>query len=112
MTKLCRSCGKKIAKRFSYMVFQRYANMFIGHVVRDENPETRQDVERLSNMPVAYIRRHPHPDMKHLIHYAALWDGESYQDPYFCTNYCAQLMGRVAAREGMWLQSAADIRDS
>ena len=111
MKPLCRTCGKALKRKLEYIVFQERVGAFIGRTTRPENPTTRKEVERLVNIPVVYLRRCKQAGKEHLIAYAALWDGESYVDPYFCSNRCAETLGRCCAREGTWLQRAIDIRD-
>lgn len=100
----CRYCSRPIKKR-TRTVFLRvpdpnakYANTdseFWRTVEVEKLPQTREECQKLTNRKVVSIRR-----WQDGIHSFTDWDGESYDDEFFCTTTCAQGLGYAAAREG------------
>ncbi len=100
---LCRCCAKPIKKRTRLHTFghanpQRHS----WCTEHTEKPTTRQEVQRLTNQQVVSIRRH-----NGFVYSASTWDGETYMDPFFCTDSCGRAFGRMAAEHFPDLQTQA-----
>lgn len=87
---LCRYCGRKIAKSTTTIFCERTSTW----QPKDDTPRTKADCERISNQPVVSVKYH-HPVIGYddsgepihgprFVNYFSTWDGESYQDGYFC----------------------------
>lgn len=84
---LCRLDGRPIRKK-TESVF------FAGSQMRDrrpENPQTKAEAQRYVNQQIVSIRK----GYKGISH-VTTWDGESYEDAYFCTGDCARRFGYFA----------------
>lgn len=98
---LCRCCGKAIKKRTVAFIVDKHPpgpnvhhtnSEFWRHVYSDPLPKTKADCQRLTNLEVVSLRKHNGD----VVHFGA-WDGESYDDEFFCTGGCAQRWGYVMA---------------
>lgn len=92
----CRSCGRPIRKLTTTVWFGAqapHADAF--SISRTEKPATLDEARRLVNQQVV---SHQWRGDREWIHRMGLWDGESYQDEFFCTGECAKRLGYAAAR--------------
>jgi hypothetical protein len=107
----CRTCGKPIRK-WTVTVYVRkepskydHEAAWIRHAyVGDNWPKSKADCQKLTNQQILSVSYTPitkDGDVigQRLSHFGE-WDGESYIDQYFCSNTCAQNMGRAAAIKG------------
>ena len=105
---LCRYCGKKIAK-WTETVY-----------VRDRSVRSKADCEKRTNQKVVSVRYEDPGRFKRSapkdyyteaeiceaeaqgrwVDMFTTWDGESYQDEFFCNGTHAQYFGYAAARAG------------
>jgi hypothetical protein len=101
----CRTCGRAI-KRYTITNFFGYANLQNSSSSRyhAEEIKTRDEAARQLNERVVSFRKGYRG--KAIV---GTWDGESYVDPYFCTERCAATFGRMAAREHPTLQTVAAV---
>jgi hypothetical protein len=113
----CIVCGRRIAKNTRSLRFERpwgthvegeRAVLHGGYMVTvylAERPRTRAEAQRYTNEPIISSKRGVDGTLSEV----RTWDGESYRDPYFCTNRCAQQQGYAAAQHGhrfTWKASA------
>jgi hypothetical protein len=86
----CLQCGKPIPKKTEWQEYRH----------TDENaPRSKAEAQRLFNATVVGLRYWPSGRACSVF----TWDGESYQDEYFCAKQCAERFGRRAARLGVRL---------
>lgn len=101
---LCRYCGKPIAKRVDTIYFGRKTHG------RPEFPATLDEARRLVNGKVVSCRwmrmkdrfgykAQGEPDHDYVA-WVGVWDGESYEDEYFCTQVDARRLAYLYARGG------------
>lgn len=91
---LCRACGKPIAKQVREVEFGRAAP---GHDFQSSKPEipaTVAEARRYVNGIIVSSRRGHQGNLR-----VGVWDGETYVDPHFHSNGCAERFGRSMARE-------------
>ena len=102
----CRACGKLLRKSTSELWFGQSD----AQIARDpgrcrpEKPASRAEAQRLVNQQIVSIGRSRHGYIDHV----TTWDGESYQDKFFCTNRCAMRLGYAAANSGQVLKEYND----
>lgn len=115
---LCRACGKPIAKHTSAIYFG-WSTLSSGSMIetgqaRREKPRTRAEAQRVSNKEITSVRWHretrngervPSEDYIDRIN---VWDGETYEDQFFCSTQCAVRLARACARDGKVLQPYND----
>lgn len=95
----CRYCGKPIAKKTNGAWFGSKAANGPGNYV--EKPKSVEEVRQLTGLQVASVRwDHQHPGPDNFIFSVTLWDGESYQDEYFCGPGHAARLGQLLAAAG------------
>ena len=103
----CRWCGKAIRKATDYHIVSAPFD-------RSDDPvlTSQQDCQRQQNAKVVYVRYSREGDYWHnravqegkikpedrLVSDYRTWDGESYEDEFFCTNTCAIRFARSIAR--------------
>lgn len=104
----CIVCGRKIRKLTRSVRFERpwgthaegeRAVLHGGYMVTlymAERPRSRAEAQRYSNEAIISSKRGTDGTLSEV----GTWDGESYQDRYFCTNNCAQKQGYAAAQHG------------
>lgn len=93
---LCRYCGRTIKKRTEDVYFN--SDRFHGGfgLRRPERPVTREEAQKYSNKKIIAIRFDEDRDGR-CVSRVTLWDEESFADPYFCKNGCAENFGRMMA---------------
>jgi hypothetical protein len=105
---LCRYCGKAIAKRTSTVVFGEAPRSRSGQVeyftYREERPKSKEEAQRLLNSQVVSVRYDvdyslPAEERERFVIRATTWDGEHYEDEFFCNGDHARLFGYAAARD-------------
>jgi hypothetical protein len=114
MGPLCRYCGKPIAKR-TRLVNVDHAETdqrqyhdhteFWTHVyVTDETwPKNKADCQKLTNRQVVAVKYGAHVRgdyYEHRVRAFSDWDGESYDDPFFCNGDHAKRLGYLMADGG------------
>lgn len=122
---LCRA-GKPIGLWTATIHFGSSKNSGADHWWREsvERPPTREDAQRLVNEKIVSIRwsrgrkilasEMTHSDQPVEARYvsrAALWDGETYADKFFCKGTCASAFAYMAASSttpGIYSQAWAD----
>lgn len=103
----CIVCGKPIKKKTETVYFKLAdAEHPHGTVEReyqwssklylDVIPKTKTEAQRYVNQPIVHVSR-SHRDE---IYSVSIWDGESYDDPFFHSGDCAKKQGYAAARAG------------
>ncbi|GGB09131.1 hypothetical protein GCM10011491_41360 [Brucella endophytica] len=105
---LCRYCGKKIAKKTETIYFGPEAAAHVTDFAssRPEYPTSKEEVQRLVNgqvVGVSWSRGEDYYAKKagcDFIFKASTWDGESYQDPFFCNGEHAKRFAYALARAG------------
>ena len=119
---LCRGCGRPIAKwTDSYSVVEHRHYRPDGpaegraHVERFGSgqrvidcpiPRSKGDCQRLVNETVVNVQYSKGENDRFVVRFST-WDGQSYQDEFFCTNNCAIALGYAMARKG-WRLVARD----
>jgi hypothetical protein len=109
---LCRWCGHPIAKRTTRVHIvpvlgpNHRDSMFWRYVAVGDNwPKTKADCQKLTNHTVVRVGYttlyddNGEPAGKRLTEFGE-WDGESYQNKYFCNGEHAKEMGNAAAAKG------------
>ncbi|WP_066725267.1 hypothetical protein [Sphingomonas pituitosa] len=116
--RLCIVCGRPIAKRTSDFFFRepvayqppkphswggdhnaieakpdgwREGNSIYLH----QRPRSREEAQRYVNGEIISVRRDGE-----VLSRVSYWDGESWQDRFFCTNRCAMDQGYASAQHG------------
>ncbi len=105
---LCRSCGKPIARYTEVRyVWDRQPKFNTDSIiVVPEGLHSKADCQRYSNKIVTAVGYSYDTDVNYertgsrRVDKFYEWDGESYQDEFFCTNACAHDFARMAARSG------------
>jgi hypothetical protein len=105
----CLQCGAAIPKRFeAWSVSPATANGRQNGEVDARRrsiyfdkdhpgaPSTIADCQRFTNATVKRVNGY----LAGRVSSFSAWDGESYQDPHFCKNKCAERFGRRAAAAG------------
>lgn len=98
----CIVCGRAIKKRIvtTWLRSEEQAARHVGgtsYRTVPELPTSAEQVRRLTNAPhITKLYRYSSGE----IHGFNTWDGESYQDDFFCTDRCAQRQGYAAAQHG------------
>lgn len=119
---LCRYCGRGIAKHTdswriehtSFDTSRRDSRLRKGAVFCDKPPLTQAQAQRLVNAQIVSVRYSDLWDklgddgmvhssdtetIRHIGHLTT-WDGESYEDPYFCNGTCRTRFAYVMAEGG------------
>lgn len=106
---LCRYCGGKIKKvtqtRFLFQS-EWQARIDPDFVPRKFNraeaeciyPKTREEAQRLFNHPIVHVT-YAHPKERG-IEKVSVWDGESYEDEFFCSGTHARWFANAMALQG------------
>jgi len=98
---ICRWCKRKIKKRTTriYLVPEGGTDFNGGEFWRtiflrpDQKwPVTKEEAQTLVNEKIISHSYH-----NGRIHSVGVWDGESYDDPYFCTGNCARQFAYAVA---------------
>lgn len=103
---LCRYCGKAIRKRTRSVLFNRPDNRGANPytICRPEKPKSRKEAQGLFNETIVSLRwtRGEEYGAKQAgfdyISTCSIWDGESYEDEFFCNGEHARMFGYAAAR--------------
>jgi len=103
---LCRCCGKSIPKRtITYHVMEPDSVQSISEspfwkTVRPPHRLTsKAECQRYTNHPIVSVRYSDYKG-RHVTSFSA-WDGESYEDPFFCNGTCARDFAYLMARGGL-----------
>lgn len=98
---LCRYCAKAISKRTETVFFGRN----VGGTMLDarlEQPQSRAEAQAVLNQQVVSVHwRESVVDgawKRAFIDRVSIWDGESYDDEFFCSGSHARQFGYAAAR--------------
>jgi hypothetical protein len=107
---LCRFCGKGIKKHTHTVWFGQGRESRNDYSTSLEaKPTSREEAQRLVNQEIVSISWEYHwsrdEDDKSVktrdhIHKVTTWDGESWDDPFFCNGDHAQRFGYASARGG------------
>lgn len=108
---LCRFCGKPIRKRTDWVRFGVAPVELENGRGRVERPATRAEAQRFVNGKITASRfataaRIDAPDgratrmiaVDRYVREVSVWDGETYEDEFFCTGEHAKLFGYASAR--------------
>lgn len=112
---LCRNCGRRIRKRTALVRVKEkpseYDRPDLGFSSYHYGVlHTKADCQRVSNQKVVSVDYHEiweddpssaygdRTSRRGTVNTFTTWDGESYEDPYFCTGTCAKEFGYRAAR--------------
>jgi len=91
----CRQCGSDLTPELNYHHLKPVPDD-PGH------PKTVEDCQRLTNHPIMSVHGYSGSSDREwwpFIDWFSTWDGESYRDPFFCTDACAAKYGRRAVVE-------------
>lgn len=69
--------------------------MDITTIYTSKRPRSKEEAQLLTNQPV--IRA---PVKNGVVTQITTWDGESYQDKYFCSDKCCRMQGYASAHHG------------
>jgi hypothetical protein len=111
---LCRYCGEPVKKRTKSIWFRErrpnttyglFETEFSHTEVVDERPLNRAEAQRYSNFPIVSVSYErplsSAPDDKpRRVASVTVWDGESYDDAYFCKGACATAFAYLFAKLG------------
>lgn len=98
----CRQCGA---------VLELATDIYwMGSAIQPDHPRSAEDCQRLTNRRVVAIYDYgvARPDRYGLVERFEVWDGESYAQADFCSDKCAAVYGRRAARELAMLDPGGD----
>jgi hypothetical protein len=115
---LCRTCAKPIRKHSTIVwVHEKptphhhpsaYSRYIYGELRSKEDCTQHTNQQVLSvGYTTDYKDGEPQPETCRVRKFTE-WDGETYEDEFFCSSTCAQAFGRMAARSGK-VQSAAYV---
>lgn len=103
----CRYCGKPIAKATQSIYVRMPSDDGILSNGQIDGPlYSKADCQTKTNQHVISVVYHQprdyngEPDGKPYVRRFGIWDGESYISEFFCSGKCAELLGRLMAREG------------
>lgn len=112
----CRVCGIAIKKVTRTVRFGRKEHNDFFIMSRTEHPKSREEAQRLLGGKVVSVRwfRSPkdedrpegvgarafHDPGFDYIDQVTMWDGESYDDEYFCNGNHAKMLGYASAKSG------------
>jgi hypothetical protein len=108
---LCLWCGKRIAKyttRHNVVTPAMWSQSFGQRF--DSMPKNLADCQKLTNETVVSVEYQYEQDDNYertgrkVIHSYSTWDGESYQDKFFCNGDHAKRFGYAAAHHGLRLK--------
>lgn len=97
----CRWCGKPIRKHTvtvwldTSKTWKGQDTEYSRHLVVENRPETKEECQKFTNKMIVSVRRYY--DTKYIWRFNE-WDGESYEDAFFCTTACSSEMGYAAAK--------------
>lgn len=101
----CRWCAKAIAKRTETIWFGRAESRDPAHF-RGEKPKSRAEAQKLVNQQIVSLRwsfkwdgNYETQEREH-IGQITVWDGETYDAEFFCSQSCAASLGRSMAAQG------------
>lgn len=122
---LCRWCGTPIKKRTARVYLRKAIDpkydrnsMLSRYIpVGDNWPKDKADCQKLTNHQVTSVSYSPLKDANFnvvgkKIDQFGEWDGESYDDEFFCTGAHARLMGYGAAVGGWSTKDYREARDA
>jgi hypothetical protein len=113
----CLWCGKRIAKhttRRYVITIAMWKQAFGDHYA--SLPKTLADCQKLTNEKVVSVDYQYETDDtnyeykrtgRRVVHHYTTWDGESYQDEFFCNGDHARSFGYAAAHHGLRLKKRA-----
>lgn len=98
----CRQCGVGLEPATDIY--------WMGSTIQPDHPRSAEDCQRLTNRRVVAIYDYgiTRPDRYGLVERFEVWDGESYSQLDFCSDKCAAVYGRRAARERDLLEPGGD----
>lgn len=109
---LCRHCGGKIGKRTEIVYFGRSEREVERNQGRSEQPKNKAEAQRYVNGEIVSVRYShlasinyrdqgsTHVTVPRYVDTATVWDGETYDDEFFCSNRHAVEFGYASARGG------------
>lgn len=107
----CRYCGRPCKKKSLSHWFGEVRRQSDYERFHIERPRSRAEAQRLVNGEIIQTRWAEDAEGRY-IERIQVWDGESYMDPFFCTDSCAAAMGRsVAKHHGFVTQSYTDAME-
>lgn len=95
LVKKCKQCGSDLKPHTT-------KHHMSDRPAAENHPKTVDDCQRLSNEPVIAIHGYAsnsRSDWWPFVSWFETWDGESYDDPDFCRDYCAAEYGRRAVQQ-------------
>lgn len=99
---LCRYCGAKIRKATEHTYIRTHGDTqgirLESTIFVDELPQTKQQAQRLFNQQIVSVRRN-HPRDPGITQ-VSTWDGESYEDKFFCNGSHAKRFAYLMAKNG------------
>lgn len=103
---LCRYCGGPI-KKTTRTVYLRdrplqsheRESVYSRYIVVEKLPATIDECRKLTNHQVVSVKRH-HDAERNAITFFSEWDGESYEDKFFCNGDHAKRFAYVMAGVG------------
>jgi hypothetical protein len=101
----CRACGRAIAKHtVRHSVHkkptenQRSDPGWWHHVYADPLPKSKEECQPLTNGTITAVGYCRHGIDAGTVDTFYVWDGETYNDQYFCTGECARNWGYAMAK--------------
>lgn len=117
---LCRYCGKPIRKRTRMVCFgatdSQVASSPSFVTFRAERPRSKEEAQSLFNQEIVSVRWLRGEDYGakqagfDYITQASTWDGETYDDPFFCNGDHAKKFAYAAARTGHAMPAYFDAK--
>lgn len=114
---LCRCCAKPIPKRAEGVYPRGITGGGGGIASNDTGLYSKADCQALTNgivLAVGYSYEtdsHYERTGKRWVHKYTVWDGETYEDEFFCGGTCVQRFARVMARAGNMTVAYQKARD-
>jgi hypothetical protein len=110
----CINCGDRIRK---YTTAHHFSTLGMKDTEFSKthplpNPKTKAECQRLTNQQVVSLRYSQNyddgkPVGKRWVYSFTSWDGETYEDAFFCSGTCATDFAYACARAGMKRQRNA-----
>jgi len=110
---LCRYCAGAIRKRTHTVLFGQSQPSLSAYITcMAEKPISKAEAQRLVNQKIVSLSwDHSWEDgvpTRSYIHKITTWDGESYEDEFFCTGEHARKFGYASARGGQAMKTWID----
>lgn len=95
---LCRACGKGIKKYTQHFWVRPQKPLAMDRWIVVGVFTSKSEVEAIVKEQVVSVKYHTPPDGERCVWSFTTWDGDSYEDQWFCTDSCAAAFGRLAVK--------------